>query len=372
MKKSHIVYIDLIESVAILCVIYCHYLSTLGTSIFSHITEQLCAVAVPLFLMANGALLFTRPFQLKKHLKKTLFLFISVSAWKLIYLAVTLAFYQLDWSTVSFQMLFQYLCGGNLTDPYIPAEHFWYIYVLIRIYLIFPVLKVCYDSSNRSILVFLMAILFFFSFFTVDFNALVGLISRVFRIGSYSLDTLRGNLQPLNNCEYLFYFLIGPFLHEKLYEKKLSARTKRTILFSALFGCGLLILKRYLQVGVLSGEWVTISGDYERTATLLAAIGLFGLAIFPKSIPLRLQQLLSFISQRTMNIYVVHMFLAFWYSYSFPNPPSGALVHLLRSLIILVIAIVITEPFTYIPGLRIVLGVKPVHRINHNLHRDSK
>ncbi|RHQ59690.1 hypothetical protein DWY36_07660 [Firmicutes bacterium AF25-13AC] len=73
MKKSHIVYIDLIESVAILGVIYCHYLSTLGTSIFSHITEQLCAVAVPLFLMANGALLFTRPFQLKNILRKRFF-----------------------------------------------------------------------------------------------------------------------------------------------------------------------------------------------------------------------------------------------------------------------------------------------------------
>lgn len=39
-----------------------------------------------MFFMVNGALLFTRPLKLEKHIRKTILIYIVLVAWRLIYL----------------------------------------------------------------------------------------------------------------------------------------------------------------------------------------------------------------------------------------------------------------------------------------------
>ena len=84
-KRLH--YIDFLESISILAVLYCHFIGAAGTSLISNVTMQLTTTfAVPIFFMANGALLFLGKYDLKKHLKKIALLFVASVAWKACYL----------------------------------------------------------------------------------------------------------------------------------------------------------------------------------------------------------------------------------------------------------------------------------------------
>ncbi len=95
--SSRIAWIDLLETIAISFVVLCHCtahianvaLSEAGTSFYIHYAlRSIIAVCVPLFFFANGYLLLSRPFNLKKHFKKIIKFFLITIFW---YIA-TLAF----------------------------------------------------------------------------------------------------------------------------------------------------------------------------------------------------------------------------------------------------------------------------------------
>ena len=88
--RKRIAYIDILEVLAIFLVVYCHFSNTKGDSIPAHLI-QLCSftLVVPLFLMANGALLFHHSFDLKKHIKRTVQLLIAVTVWRILYYIIT-------------------------------------------------------------------------------------------------------------------------------------------------------------------------------------------------------------------------------------------------------------------------------------------
>lgn len=69
--SNRIRYIDYLESVAMFCVISLHFQGLLnGNAVENAFLLFSKVFAVPIFFLANGSLLFLRPFHLNKHLKK--------------------------------------------------------------------------------------------------------------------------------------------------------------------------------------------------------------------------------------------------------------------------------------------------------------
>ena len=83
--KKRIEYLDIVKVIAIFLVVFCHFV-LLSESIPSNLFMSACWSGVPMFFMVNGALLFTRPLNLKKHIYKTLTIYLVLVIWRLIYL----------------------------------------------------------------------------------------------------------------------------------------------------------------------------------------------------------------------------------------------------------------------------------------------
>ena len=341
MVKERIRYIDIVESIAILLVIYCHYTMTIGESVLANITLQFTTtVAVPLFFMANGTLLFNSKFDIKKHMIRTLFFFISTIIWKAIYLLIMIAGRCFDFSLYSARDLFVYFGPASGADPYIPAVHFWFMYVLIAIYLVFPIFKYIYNKSLYWLLGILMV-------------ALIFLVYRHEVTSNYSLPVLD------EYASYLLFFLLGPLIHKAFYNKSFGTRSIILLLVS-ITSFAVLVYQRKMYFGTLIGVWARLPLDYQRIATLVTAVALYAFFASVNFKETKVSKYFEFVSIRTMNIYVVHGIIGYLFEvYITPLLPyQDVFVHLARSILILGLSILVTEPLSYVPVVSKLLGFK--------------
>lgn len=147
-ENSRLTYIDYLEAIAMFCVVCCHYYAVIGEGVSANMYMLFVkCFGVPIFFLANGALMFQRKFSLRKHLKKTGMLIVTTAAWKAIYLLLQYIRLPAGSSIWKKSDLWNYFCGGNLSDPYVPAEHFWYMYALIGVYLVFPLFAAIYKEN---------------------------------------------------------------------------------------------------------------------------------------------------------------------------------------------------------------------------------
>ncbi len=148
----------------------------------STIYNSVALPCVPLFVMLAGALLLqpskvSEPIRifLKKRLGRIGLVF---TFWSVIYFVWS---YFADHSALSFNSISQSLLT---TGPY---YHFWFIYLIVGLYLVAPILRVVVARADRKILRYLI-ILWFFG---VSIMPLLGLIvgfelnSEVFLIGGW-------------------------------------------------------------------------------------------------------------------------------------------------------------------------------------------
>ena len=330
--RKRIAYIDILEVLAIFLVVYCHFSNTKGDSIPAHLI-QLCSftLVVPLFLMANGALLFHHSFDLKKHIKRTVQLLIAVTVWRILYYIITDLICPGSLDVLNGRQILDYIFGYNLSDPLIPADHFWYLYALIVIYLCFPVLKKIYDMEDKTLYRYVLWI------------------------------ALREALLPVGDPgSYLFYFMLGPLLHDRFYQSGKKNHIPLALLV-IVASFALLCLEKHLLGGGMTEQWELWTASYSRLGTLGFSLGLYVLAAEIRW-PGR-SRLIPFLSMRTMNIYCIHMILSFlWVLWIDPRWHFENLgLHLIRVLIVFTLSVVITEILTWIPGVRWVLAVQPKH-----------
>ena len=83
--QKRIEYLDIVKVIAIFLVVFCHFV-LLAQTVPANLFMSACWSGVPMFFLVNGALLFTRPLRLKKHISKTLAIYLVLVAWRLIYL----------------------------------------------------------------------------------------------------------------------------------------------------------------------------------------------------------------------------------------------------------------------------------------------
>ena len=345
--KRH-TYIDFIESIAIFMVIFCHGVVA-GESVAANIALQLTTtIAVPLFFLANGALLFNSPtYSLEKHLKKTGVIALTIVTWRLLYLILGLIFHRLGFSVFSFTQIAQYLLGKNIDSPFhVYSEHLWFLYELLAIYIMFPLLKCAWDKDQRVIKL-LSVWCFVFVYLYSD---------TVWFLEKYSykdivsvLQLVKGILFPFGRgASYLLFFLLGGLIHNRYLNGK-TTYSRRWYYFAAsvLSFLGLLILK-YIQEGSLYGKWVRLDNDYTRVFTLIMAVSFY---IFSTSIHIdseKVQNAIAFISSRTMNIYLIHFLFTSLFSkiVTALSIKENLAMHFIRTLAILILSIIVTEPLT--------------------------
>lgn len=219
-SPNRILYLDEVRSLAIILVVLGHLIRN-----FSHdfASWQICSavfsltrIGVPLFFTVSGALLLTRKHDIKQFLEKRFKrVFLPFAFWIIIYMIVGV----LIWH---YQFTLQY--AYEITFGIHPlCELFWFIWSLIGVYLLIPVLSSFIreygDFGSRYLIII-----------TIILSVLVA-------VGFFNDQHIKHDFRVIFNFfPVLGYFILGSYIHN--HEFKYSDR-KMFLMGVLLFSVGI-------------------------------------------------------------------------------------------------------------------------------------
>ena len=303
--QKRIEYLDIVKVIAIFLVVFCHFV-LLSESVPANLFMSACWSGVPMFFMVNGALLFTRPLNLKKHVKKTLTIWAVLVAWRLIYLLFIGAVNHVPVSGFGKNEIFLYLFAfGSLEG--IGTGHLWFIEALLAVYVLFPLFRVCFDLPFGRKL-----ILFFAIYGLVMTNGMTGTqmaldaLTAAGWIGSFPLSALEV-LNPFGTyANMLGFFLLGAWIHTgPVVGGSLRAQRLIGALMAAAGLPGIWAVKWYIS-GTPAWDGILLAEGYRHLPVILLAVGIFLLCRFLTIKNRLLSAAVRAVAQRTLGIYYIH------------------------------------------------------------------
>jgi surface polysaccharide O-acyltransferase-like enzyme len=239
---------------------------------------------VPLFIMLSGALLL-QPYKIEEPVKvffKKRLIRIGMPwiFWGIIYFAWS---YSIKNNPVSLNSIGQ----GIATGPY---YQFWFLYMLMGLYLITPLLRVLVAHASRALLRYVLLLWFIGT-------AIIPLLTLFTPIG------LSSNVFLLTG--WIGYFLLGLYL--------LDVQIKARLLFVMLLvGYVWTVIGTYLITFLVGGQKQYFFFDFLAANVILVSMALF---LLLKKIPANYVQkkssnanrLIRFISQCSLAIFLLHV-----------------------------------------------------------------
>ncbi len=214
MTKKRIISYDIMRIIAALMVVIIHSHTDLNAHkpdslsfALINLLESIARIAVPVFIMITGALLLNenREFGIKDGLKKAAGMFILVSIWSLIYALAT--------PLINGNLV---LGGGWLETVIYGHYHLWYLYMLVGLYLVTPILKKITKKENANI------VLYYILIFTI--------VKGIFPLFNYSFNEITGTENWITkyvakfNVEhftvFITYYLLGWYIANVEISKK--------------------------------------------------------------------------------------------------------------------------------------------------------
>jgi surface polysaccharide O-acyltransferase-like enzyme len=295
--------VDLIRTVAIILVILLHaaieptpnldIMSPQGVQLWwtSNIYDSIARSSVPLFVMLTGALLL-QPNKVDEPLrvffkKRWNRIGIPVIFWGSIFFAWNFLVREQSLSALS-------ILQGILAGPYV---HFWYVYILLGLYLITPLLRVVVANAHWRIIRYFLIIWFIGT----------GIISLVTLYSNLSAQTIwfKNNVFLLTGL--IGYFILGAYV--------VKLRFRSSILYMGLILSTVwTIVGTFFLVGTLGESYSQFFLDATSFSVIIASVTLFLIlaAIPNQTIENRFphgNKILKVISQNTLPIYLFHIII---------------------------------------------------------------
>ena len=293
MNKKRYLFFDVLHIVATVFVIYNHthwYLNGSGKifHLFHIAGFNICKIAVPIFIMITGFLMLNKETTYAEILKKRI---------PRIYIAmlITSVIGCLYYKKNIFVFLVQSIFGAQTTVLY----WLWYIYLLITLYLITPILKKMiknFDDNDYRV--------FFFIFLIIP--------SSIYFISNFS-ELAFGKIRLAENVFYQFiyltnigYYVAGYYIMNMKIDKNLN---KKVLIFNFLF---FILGFFYLLVGfIIKHDIVEIF--YNNIATVgmsLCTFINFKYFISDLKVNSNLSKLIILLSESSFGVYLIHVFVA--------------------------------------------------------------
>jgi surface polysaccharide O-acyltransferase-like enzyme len=295
--------VDLIRTVAIILVILLHaaieptpdinIMSPQGVQLWwtSNIYDSIARSAVPLFVMLTGALLL-QPNKVDEPLrvffkKRWNRIGIPVIFWGAILFIWDFLVRGQSLSVVS-------ILQGIFAGPYV---HFWYVYILIGLYLITPLLRVVVAHADWRIIRYFLLVWFIGT----------GIVPLVTLYANLSSQTIwfKNNVFLLTGL--IGYFILGAYV--------VKLRFRSSILYLGLILSTVwTILGTFFLVGTLGESYSQFFLDASSFSVIIASVTMFLIlaAIPNQTIEKRFptgNKILKVISQNTLPIYLFHIII---------------------------------------------------------------
>ncbi len=215
--KGRIVSLDLLRVIAIFCVVGIHtsqlFIYVQNTAsigfILGNILNCISRIGVPLFVMLSGALMLNenKALSFKTTMNKVLKILILLFSWSIIYALLLIIIKPL---CQGISPSFTDFAHAALTGDYYlnGATHFWYLYMIIGLYLITPILRAFVCIANAKIVLWFIVLAFATVFIPRFLDGVLG----VSGINDSDVMARMGQFRISLVGEYGAYYLLGWYL----------------------------------------------------------------------------------------------------------------------------------------------------------------
>lgn len=324
-------HIDFMEFSAILFVLIYHSLYITNSmavtinfldraSFFAYIDyffTSLLSTCVPIFFFCNGFLLFNKPICLKIHICKTLRMVILTVLWAAISLILIMLIEKTEWS-------FNTFLNDLWNMKFLWTNQLWFICALVCIYLIFPLLKIAFDT-HKNIFLYFTSMCAIFTFGNKFLIMVISIFYYLFRDSAINVDiNLFHQFNPFRGIRgYSFvYFCVGGLIglwHDKILcymkRKKLLINTLAIIIL--LISCMSLTCWGIFYSTIQSNLHDIVWNGYDTIFTFINVISIYFLSLnyHPKA-DFFSSKLIRLISNNTIGIFFMHyIFMHLFFQY---------------------------------------------------------
>ncbi len=272
----------------------------------NYMLRGILSTCVPLFFFANGFLLFNRPLDLKKHLRRTGRFIVLTIVWAGILCAAGAFLTGSQLSPVAFVKT---VWDGRVIAGINPL---WFMGALVCLYVFFPLLKVAFDDNRKVFLFFVAACaLFTFGNKAIDAVATLGVNAMA---EEHRLVT--GNAFNMFNpfrgiyAYSIVYFCLGGLAFGWIGWLKSVPPHRRTLVSAAvLFVMTGLLGAWGIYCSAASGKtWDSIWNGYDTLFTLANVLAIFALTLdYGGGSHSLVFRVVRVVSSNTLGIYFLHM-----------------------------------------------------------------
>lgn len=300
-SNKRIFYLDVIRATACLGVILLHtsagFVSNdIGSSNFwvGNIINGSVRFTVPVFIMISGAVLLDDKYDFywNKHISHVKKLIMFLLFWNTVYCIIfNIAIPNREGIPLDIESIASTLILGFF--------HLWYIYMIIGLYLIVPLLRCWISKRNITYVKYFLVLAFIFSF----------LLNQIAEIGCYYSDTFTYIRTLLNNKVqiryvggYTAYMILGWYLNN--YDLKNNGIAYLVGFLASLFG----IVGTYIISTTLEKPLQLYSNMFVNVLLQSIAVFVFIKKSFPNSkhIDSSMRRCVSFVSKYSLGIYAIH------------------------------------------------------------------
>lgn len=311
--KKRLVHLDFIKTFAIYLVCFYHFnnfrIDFLGANDFglyrNYFLKGIASTAVPLFFMVNGYLMLNskRKLSLKNHTMKILRISIVTVIWSIILMYFASILKGNEYNTIkSFLYSLSTLESGTLNQ-------LWYIYALICIYILYPIIKELYDKEDKKLLYYFLATFFIFSFGNVFLNIIYNIVEFIngkntFIDNGYNFFRLTNVYRGISAFSFV-YFIIGGLLGKYIEE---NMENIKTYIFIIALIIGQSLLFAYSVIMTISNgvTFDIVFPGYDTIMTLIMSISIFVISFKLEDKLSKLSGILKIIGDNTLGIYFIH------------------------------------------------------------------
>lgn len=346
-------YIDLIKTIAIIMVIILH--SGLLKTDFIMLKSAKSAVqfairiileGVPLFVMVNGFLLLHKDkFELKKHLKKVLKIFILLILWSIIYIVIKTILMK---EQLSIGLVWKNVLTTDINNKY--TGILWFLQNLIMLYLIYPILKYLYDN-NKKLYNYLFVIIIIS---TVGINFVNMLIDIIIKISNFEqlrlLTSYIKKFNILSNNQFLMFFMFGGYLYEKKDRfTENNKKIKYTII--GLISWMLSFIYAYIM-SKINNKTYSNSFNYDSIFMIFIMLGIFAITNFYIDKGRFYNKMITSISKNSLGIYLIHNIIINIINVHFKILNTTFILRVTKIAFVLIISWLITLLLNKIPKIK--------------------
>lgn len=297
-KNGRIYYLDILRVIACLSVIIIHSCESFVTENIGsadyyagNFFSCLASVAVPLFLMISGALMLDEGYEFSKkklvsHIRKMIILFMFWSATYCVIFEVLRNIFIKHKAVSAIHII-----GTLIKGPY----HFWFIYLIIGLYLIIPLLRLWVKIENKKYIEYFLILSIIFTF----------IIPQIISVGTnYSSIFIPLNKIIENNLcikyvgGYTSYYILGWYL------VNYDFKHKKLIYALGILGFILSLSGTYI-ISANVGHLVQVSTNLTLNV-LLQATALF-FFVKDKFSDAKENKFISSVSKNSLGIYAIHL-----------------------------------------------------------------